>query len=81
MYVCICKTVTEREVRSAVQLGAASLSDVRKALGVASCCGQCANCAKGIIQDERMRLPQSPAIGKFIAAIMPLSSQSIGEAA
>jgi bacterioferritin-associated ferredoxin len=52
MYVCICNAVTEREVRHAAQLGATSLSDLKDALGVAACCGQCASCAKKILRDE-----------------------------
>lgn len=53
MYVCLCNAVTEREVRQAVAMGADSLSDLREGLGVASCCGKCAGCARKIIHEER----------------------------
>jgi bacterioferritin-associated ferredoxin len=49
MYVCLCKSITDREIRSAVTLGARSLADVSEALGVATCCGRCADCARGVI--------------------------------
>ena len=46
MYVCVCKAVTERQVREAVSDGARSLKDLRRELGVTSDCGQCAACAR-----------------------------------
>lgn len=55
MYVCICNAVTEREVRHAVELGATSLADLKDSLGVASCCGKCAGCARKILRDENNR--------------------------
>jgi bacterioferritin-associated ferredoxin len=41
MYICICNAVTEREIRGAVELGCNSIDDLRRDLGVASCCGKC----------------------------------------
>jgi bacterioferritin-associated ferredoxin len=52
MYVCLCNAVTEREVRHAAKLGATSLADLGESLGVATCCGKCADCARGILRDE-----------------------------
>lgn len=46
MYVCVCKAVTEHQVRQAVNNGAQSLKDLRRELGVSSDCGQCAACAR-----------------------------------
>lgn len=46
MYVCVCKAVTEHQVRQAVSNGAQSLKDLRRELGVSSDCGQCAACAR-----------------------------------
>ncbi len=43
MYTCICNAVTEREVRGAVRLGCTSLGDLRRDLGVATCCGASAS--------------------------------------
>lgn len=45
MYVCICNAVTERQVRACVDAGATSLGDLQFELGVASCCGCCADTA------------------------------------
>ncbi len=40
MYVCLCKSVTERDIQEAVARGAHSLKDLRRELGVASECGK-----------------------------------------
>lgn len=41
MYVCNCNGITEREIRGALELGCASVDDLKRDLGVASCCGKC----------------------------------------
>lgn len=46
MYICICNAITERQVQEAVSNGARSLCDLQGQLGVASCCGCCADTAK-----------------------------------
>jgi bacterioferritin-associated ferredoxin len=53
MYVCVCKAVTERQVREAVEGGVQSMRDLRQHLGVASECGRCARCAHGILKEAR----------------------------
>ena len=45
MYICICNAITERQVQSAVADGAATMSDLQGQLGVATCCGCCAETA------------------------------------
>ncbi len=46
MYVCVCNAITEREVRASVVAGASTLSDLQFDLGVATCCGCCADTAR-----------------------------------
>jgi len=53
MYVCVCRAVTERQVREAVQGGVESMRGLREQLGVASECGRCARCAHGILEECR----------------------------
>jgi bacterioferritin-associated ferredoxin len=53
MYVCICNAVTEREIRQCAELGASSLADLRKGLGVATSCGKCKAAAVEILREER----------------------------
>lgn len=41
MYVCVCKAITDRQVRSAVQDGAMTMKELRRRLDACSCCGKC----------------------------------------
>lgn len=50
MYVCVCKAVTDRQIRQAVELGARSLADLKESLGVATGCGKCAPCAREVLR-------------------------------
>lgn len=45
MYICICNAITEKTVIEAVNNGASTLGDLQAELGVASCCGCCAQTA------------------------------------
>lgn len=53
MYVCICKALTERDVRSAVAEGCNSVRELKHKLGLGSECGRCASCAHGMLQSVR----------------------------
>lgn len=41
MYICICNSVTDRDIAAAVDDGARTLTDLELQLGVGTCCGQC----------------------------------------
>ncbi|MCC2596271.1 (2Fe-2S)-binding protein [Pusillimonas sp. MFBS29] len=45
MFICVCNAITERQVQGAVARGASTLADLQGELGVASCCGCCAETA------------------------------------
>ena len=47
MYICICKAVTDGQIRSAVEDGVTSMSGLRESLG---CTGQCGKCGKHVKQ-------------------------------
>ncbi len=51
MYVCICNTITDREIREAVHRGAASLFEVQCSLPVGSCCGRCEETARQMVDE------------------------------
>jgi bacterioferritin-associated ferredoxin len=53
MYVCICNAVTEKQVKHAALEGASSLEDLQMDLGVATCCGQCADNACQLLKGAR----------------------------
>ncbi|MFT4584174.1 MAG: bacterioferritin-associated ferredoxin [Gammaproteobacteria bacterium] len=51
MYVCICKNVTEKDIKRAVREGACSISCLQSTLGVATGCGECRVIAKEILEN------------------------------
>lgn len=52
MYVCICKAVTDKQIRGAKAAGIDTLYDLQETLGVASCCGGCADTAESILSEN-----------------------------
>lgn len=58
MYICICKAVTDKEIRRAAANGADNLYELRKALGVASGCGSCADMAQSILEESNQAYSQ-----------------------
>lgn len=53
MYVCVCKAVTDRQIREAANGGARTLRDLRNELGITIDCGRCASCANECLQEAR----------------------------
>lgn len=51
MYVCICRQVTDNQIRDLCREGASDLTDVRAKLGVASECGKCSKLARSIVKE------------------------------
>jgi bacterioferritin-associated ferredoxin len=51
MYICICNAVTDKQIRRAAASGVDNLYELRDALGVASCCGSCADEAESILRE------------------------------
>ncbi|ONG38719.1 regulatory or redox protein complexing with Bfr in iron storage and mobility (BFD) [Alkanindiges hydrocarboniclasticus] len=41
MYICLCRAVTDRQIRESVENGASSFREVREELDVGTCCGRC----------------------------------------
>ncbi|HDY96865.1 MAG TPA: (2Fe-2S)-binding protein [Pseudomonas sabulinigri] len=69
MYVCLCKGITDNQIKDAINHGACSMRDLRSDLDVATQCGKCARDCKSILL-ENMTSNQSAAIAnaQFIAA-------------
>ena len=49
MIVCVCNNISDREIRQAADLGLVSMDELRRDLGVATCCGQCATYAAAVL--------------------------------
>ncbi|MDP9139995.1 MAG: (2Fe-2S)-binding protein [Pseudomonadota bacterium] len=53
MYLCICKAVSERAARRAIQQdGVVSLRDLTRTTGLGTCCGKCVPTAREFLQQE-----------------------------
>lgn len=52
MYVCLCKGITDTQIRSAAESGA-SIREIRDQLGVMTECGKCACLTKDIVRTSR----------------------------
>lgn len=61
MYICVCNAISERQLQEAVSQGAADLSDLQAQLGVATCCGHCAETATDYLPGGRYATDSVPA--------------------
>ena len=57
MYVCLCKCVTDCQIREAVCDGACSMRDLHTQLGVATQCGRCAQHARRVLEESLSAAP------------------------
>ena len=53
MIVCVCRRVSDSQIRQAAADGAHSLECLQFDLGVATQCGRCADCASRVLCDAR----------------------------
>lgn len=59
MIVCVCNNISDREIRQAIDLGLSSMAELRRDLGVATCCGKCHSCAKEVLVDHLERIQET----------------------
>ncbi|MCZ2098309.1 MAG: (2Fe-2S)-binding protein [Anaerolineae bacterium] len=52
MIVCICRAVSDRQIRAVVSQGARSISEVRAELGTGECCGKCSRQVRELIDQH-----------------------------
>ena len=53
MYVCICKAITDADIREAAETGVANVAQLTESLGVGGGCGTCLEMAEAIIDTCR----------------------------
>lgn len=53
MYVCICKGITEQQIKNCADQGAVSLRDLYRELAVGSQCGKCVNAARQVLNSTQ----------------------------
>ncbi|HAT31078.1 MAG TPA: 2Fe-2S ferredoxin [Janthinobacterium sp.] len=52
MIVCVCNNISDREIRLAIDLGLSTMAELRRELGVATCCGKCHSCAREVLGEH-----------------------------
>ena len=52
MYVCLCKGITDSQIRAAVDQGADSITELQKKIGIAQSCGSCIEMTESILEQE-----------------------------
>ncbi|HTF95872.1 MAG TPA: bacterioferritin-associated ferredoxin [Cellvibrio sp.] len=67
MYVCVCKGITDRQIKAAIHNGASSLGQLRKALGVASQCGKCSLMTRELLDEALNKMPPINGLPQFYA--------------
>ena len=68
MYVCLCKGITDHQIKAAIEDGATSMGKLRKALDVAGQCGKCGVMTREILQDTLAQMPLIDGYPQYHAA-------------
>ena len=55
MYLCICNSVTDRDIRGAVGVGATTVKSLCRELGIAISCPSCTMCVRQHLSDALER--------------------------
>jgi bacterioferritin-associated ferredoxin len=53
MYICVCKAVNDKQIKSAIADGCCSRRQLSQCLGVGSVCGKCMPYVKQILDESR----------------------------
>ncbi len=57
MYVCVCKAVTDTQIKHAIDNGVCTRRQLFYCFGVGSDCGKCNKCVKELLDDHLRRQP------------------------
>lgn len=73
MYVCLCKGITDDQIREAVRDGAVSMRRLNRELGVASQCSKCTRHARSVLREALLepdarpeQLPDQPMVRQWV---------------
>jgi bacterioferritin-associated ferredoxin len=68
MYICVCKAVTDTQIKHAISEGVCSRRELFKCLGVGGDCGKCNPDVKELLHDHKQTLMQNSANPSILAA-------------
>lgn len=58
MFICLCNGITDKAIVEAVENGVTTFEALQAQLGVATCCGSCADIAKSFLPGEASPIEQ-----------------------
>ena len=56
MYICICKKITDSQIKQAIDDGLTTMKDLRRELDIASECGKCGKCTRNLLKKHTQTL-------------------------
>ncbi len=59
MYVCVCKAISDQDIRRAVASGARTFDAVQAVTGCTTCCGCCEDEARGLVEETVAAEPRA----------------------
>lgn len=59
MYVCVCKSISDKQVKEAISNGASTVEDLASSLGISTQCGRCHSFANTFLQTSTPILESS----------------------
>ena len=70
MIVCVCQRVSSKDIERSAQAGCADFDELQMKLGVATCCGCCAECAREVFDSARLKAGACQVRGQEAALAM-----------
>lgn len=62
MYVCLCRGITDQDIKDSIASGSETFRDIREELDVGTCCGRCVPEARQLINEELGRIAAKIAV-------------------
>ncbi len=53
MIVCVCRRVSDHEIKRQAQAGCNTFDELQMETGVSTCCGCCTDCARGVFDQAK----------------------------
>ncbi len=71
MFLCICKSVSDKQVREAVDQGARTIGDVSARFGLGAECGKCLDDVRQFLDACLLAPPSTPTAAKAAVEVAP----------
>lgn len=62
MYVCLCRGITDQDIKDSIANGSETFRDIREELDVGTCCGRCVPETRQLIDEELHKIAAKLAV-------------------